>query len=380
MVAASVYPDCSGSITHLRWAMDMEMNMLWPAWKQVIGGATPGMNNACPAGTNSSTDCGGAWHEAWLDYVNKTEGLAQWYTLETSAWAVASGIDTTASLTGGSSTFFTVQNPWMKNFAYWTMYQVRPDFSFEPIEPTQIPIFDGETGGDPTSVGLDLGMLGALGEIYQDPTLRGWCRLVNWFGHTPTGYEPSGWPYLVADNSGNSSNGRSSLSTVRNFPGDGRLYVRTGWGENDTFCTFVYRDSYQSHPVQDAGALSCFNRGPLTIHSGSYGAGSASDEFQNYGLQAISQNAITLYDSSDLYNSETLTQFNNDGSTSAVPLPNDGGQRRAGSSISNLGGGSLQAATAAIADPAMWMRSREFYHMGRLVGYANGSGNKYTFA
>ncbi|HXI38631.1 MAG TPA: hypothetical protein VNH83_01570 [Bryobacteraceae bacterium] len=373
LAALASYPNCGGNaLKHLRWSLDMHVNMLWPAWKEEIGSA-----GYCAASTDSSTDCGGAWHEAWGDYVNKTEGLTEWFITEPLAWSVSSG--------RGVSNYFAVDNPWMKNLAYWTMYQVRPDFTLEPVEPMGRPHFDGENfsaTGYPLDAGHDLSMLDGLAAIYNDPTIRGWSRLINWYGHIPNGFVPSSWPYYVPDSSANNgaANSRSALSTVRNFPGAGRLYVRTGWGENDTSCVFVYRDSYWSHPVQDAGALNCFNRGPLTIRSGDYRPGSASDHFQNYALQAIAQNTLVVCDPADVYASETLPVDHNDGTETGVAMPNDCGQRRVGSAISNKGGLSLNAITASPSDPAQRSRGREFYHMAKLIAYANGTGNKYTYA
>lgn len=372
LVATAIYPDDpTTSIVHLRWVMDMELNMMIPAWRQVIGGS-----GYWGAGADASTDGGGAWHEAWGDYVNKPLGLTNWLIVEPLAWSTASGIT--------ASSYFTGQEPWIKNFAYWTMYAVRPNFTLEQTEPMGIPVFDGEnfaSSGNPAATGQDLGALGELAEIYNDPTLRGWSRLVNFYGNTPAGYEPSGWPYLDPDAAAKSANSRTALSTVRNFPGQGRLYVRTGWGEHDTFCELVYRDIEWSHPVADTGAVNCFNRGELTIRSGSYGPGSASDHFYLYALQAIAQNVPIVYDASDLYNSEADWPVqNNDGTTTNSVAPNDGGQMRDGSALSNRGGLSMQAMTASPSDPAQWMRSREFYHRAKLVGYANGTANKYTFA
>jgi len=109
---------------------------------------------------------------------------------------------------------------------------------------------------------------------------------------------------------------------------------------------------------QDAGALNCFNRGPLTIRSGSYGPGSASDHFYLYATQAISQNVPLIYDPADLYNDEADWPVQtNTGTTVNSVAPNDGGQRRTGSALSNRGGTSMQSATASPSDPAQWMRS-----------------------
>jgi hypothetical protein len=369
IAALASYPNCGGnSLAHLRWSLDMHVNLLWPAWKQVMGG------DRCGTSTDSSNDCGAAWHESWGDYVSKTEGLTEWFVTEPLSWAVASGRGTA---------FFTADNPWMHNFAYWMMYQVRPDMTLEPIEPMGRPYFDGEnfsSNGNPLATGSDLSVLDGLAAIYNDPTIRGWSRLVNWYGNTPNGFIPTAWPYYTPDVSSNSANTRSVLSKIRNFPGRETVYMRTGWGEDDTFCVFRVGSNFWSHPVEDAGALNCFNRGPLTIRSGDYRPGSASDHFQNYALQAVAQNVPLVYDSSDLYNSEVMLIDHNDGSgTTNTPIPNDGGQRRVGSSLSNLGGASLNAITASPSDRAQWSRGREFYHQGKNVGFAVGTGNAYTF-
>ncbi len=329
----------------------------------------------CVASTgDSDTSNGGAWHEAWGDYVSRTEGLTNWYVTEPLAWASASGIT--------ASTYFVTQNPWMKNWAYWTMYSVRPDYNLEPIEPMGWPYFSGEhysSNGDPIASGADLGVIAGLGEIYNDPTIRGWSRRINWYGNTPSGYVPSAWPFYTPDVSGNSTNTRSSLSKIRYFPGRETVYLRTGWGEDDTFCSFRIASNFWSHPVEDAGALNCFNRGPLTIRSGAYRPGSASDHWYQYASQAISQNTLLVYDSSDIYSGETLTVQHNDGSSTSTPFVNDGGQRRAGSDFSNRGGAGLQSLSGAPSDPAQYARGRELYHQGKTVGYAVGATQQYAF-
>ena len=70
LAALAVYPDDTAtSLPHLRWSLDMHVNMLWPAWKTVMCGSP------CVASTgDSDTSHGGAWHEAWGDYVSRIEG------------------------------------------------------------------------------------------------------------------------------------------------------------------------------------------------------------------------------------------------------------------------------------------------------------------
>ena len=357
VLALAIYPDdAATSLPHLRWAMDLWFNALVPVWKQVIGGG------CMVASTDAATDCGGGWHESW-EYVNSNAGLGMttWYVPTLLSWWKATGDD-----------IFT-REPWIKNFAYWTMYQVRPDFTMERLGAMSRAVFQNEYS---VALGAGLGSLEGLAAIYNDPTLRGWARIVN--SHpSPDGTEPSAWPYYAPDTAANPANARSSLSKVRNFPGIGTVFFRTGWTEDDTFCTLRYGDNYWSHPVQDAGAFTCFNRGALAIRSGVYRPGSASSHFKQYTLQAISQNTILIEDSADDYPAETYYILHKNGSTTYENMPNDGGQRRVGSdfNVSNFST-PLQSPY----DPAQWMRSREYYHQGRLVGYSIGTGGKFAYA
>src|ERR1051326_1467185 len=379
MVALATYPNCGGNARkHLNFALDASINIAWPAWKSVICG------QPCVASTgDTDIDHGGGWHEAWVDYVAKDEGLSTWYVTETLSWAVASGRDAQiSSASPGNMNLFNIDYPWLKNFAYWTMYQVRPDYVIEPIQPSSRPYFNSENfsaNGVPNATGAPIELLSGLAAVYNSPTFRGWDRLVNWYGTTPNGYVPSAWPYFTPDSGSFSANSRTTLKPTRYFPGIEMLVFRTGWTEDDTFCTFKSGSNFWSHPVADAGALNCYSRGYLTIRSGDYRPGSASDHFQNYALRAIAQTALLVYDVSDIYPGETLTVNHNDGTQTQVAEPNDGGQRAVGSSISNLGGGTMQGATHSPSDVVQYGRSLEFYHMAKNVAYAQGTNQKYVY-
>jgi hypothetical protein len=61
LLATAVYPDdAANSLRHLRWSMDMFLNILLPAWKHVIAD-----NGNCGQTTDASFTCGGGWHEGW---------------------------------------------------------------------------------------------------------------------------------------------------------------------------------------------------------------------------------------------------------------------------------------------------------------------------
>lgn len=364
----AIFDGSATYIGHWRFVSDMWLNTLIPAWKHVIGGGCGLAENdagTANSGSAGAPGCGGGWHEDWNGYVNEPahRGMNNWYVPSLRSWWKATGDN------------IFIREPWIKNFAYWTMYQTRPDFNWTNIGTVSRPYMVNEYDVGATSAGgTDLGSLDGLGEIYNDPTLRGWARLVN-DNPAPDGFEPSAWPFFTPDKVSNTALTRSALSKTRNFPGVGDIFFRTSWGEDDSMCTLRYGENFWSHSVQDTGAFTCYKNGVLAIRSGTYRSGSGAAQWEKYGRAAISQNLPTILDAADVYPSETFTIYRNDGTTTEDPVPNDGGQRRAGSDYNQH-----FTAQTSPSDPAQWFRGREYYHTGALTGYAVGSGNKYGYA
>jgi hypothetical protein len=366
-IAIAQYPDGGAtSLAHLRYAMDYYFNDMIPVWKQQFGGRTG------VASTDSTVDGTGCWHESWSDYMNQSFGLTRHIGPVLLSWARA---------TNNYPGLFTTTYPWVKNLAACLMYQTRPDMTMERINGMANggwlePEYNATSGATP-------GTLELLAAAYNDPTLRGWARLMDWSGATPYGFEPAAYPYLSPDSASNSANTRAAanggagLPLVRNFP-NYATFFRTGWGENDTFASIKCGDTYWSHAIQDAGAFTVYSRGALAIRSGSYQPGSASPHYYLYGKQAISQNVMLVKDPSDAYtdSAEKVTVNLHDGTASDVAMPNDGGQRRVGSGW-NLGGGVAQLMQSPY-DLAMWQRARELYHSCSQVGFAVNTGYSYV--
>jgi len=364
-VAIAQYPDGGAtSLAHLRYAMDYTFNMQVPVWKQLFGPLGAG-------GTDTSTDGTGCWHETW-EYINASDnfGLMQHMGPILLSWARA---------TNNYPGLFTTTYPWFKNIGYCTMYQTRPDMTLERINGSAnggwlSPEYDGRSGAT-------LGTLELLGSAYNDPTLRGWARLVDWGNTAPSGFEPAAFPYASPDSSSNTANTRAGansgagLPLVRNFPTFGTGF-RTGWGESDTFAFIRCSDNYWSHDIQDQGSFTIYSRGALAIRSGSYQPGSASPHYYLYGKQAISQNTVLVNDPADVYSSETVAVYHNDGTNTNVPMPNDGGQRRVGSGF-NLAS-SLSQVMQSPYDLPMWQRAREIYHGCAQVGFTANAGYSYV--
>lgn len=379
-------------VVHLRIVMDMTFNVILPVHKKLAGAY-----DFCPnASTDASIFCGAGWPDNWNDYTNRQGGIFYWTIHAMLAWASATN---QMGLVGGVPQFFN-DNGWIKNFAYWTMYQVRPDFVLEPIGMISRPEMNSEYNSNATPTGgtgsPQFAMLDALAAIYNDPTIRGWSRVINWSPNNATiqvqdGFEPTAWPYYHPDNVGLPTNSRSVLAQCKNFDGHGELYCNTGFGESDTFFSFRWGDNFWTHPYQGAGAFSLFNRGPLAINSGSYRAGALSYNNLIYTGSSISKNTTGVCDPADRYPDESYPVCSAfdiacAGTTGSADVnliaPNDCGQKRVGSTYGNAvlpnNQQALSGSLGAPPDLAKWLRGREWYHNGTLTAFACNAG-KYCY-
>ncbi len=338
---------------HLNWMMNKLFNVFVPVWHQVFG------NN------------GGAWSEDWSQYANNNPGLDQWLVPILLSWESASG-----------QTYFE-QNTWLKNYATWTMYVTRPDFTMEHIGEVAAGTLTPEYYIN-YDLGAGLGSLNGLAEIYNDPVLRGWARLVNQeFTSGPSGFEPSAWPFYTPDSNSKSVLSRAALPVSKDFDGWGVVFARTGWTENDTDVSLKYGDNFWSHTHGDAGSFTISHRGNLAINSGTYRAGSNSEHEIQYGKQAISQNTLLIIDPKDVYPNQPFGNiFLNNGTTASEVLANDGGQRRAGTFYNELFPQyvSPDCLNKAVAPGCTydWQSEYDYYHMGTLLSYTTTP--TYTYA
>ena len=341
--ALAVYPDHPNGLGHLNFMMDVWFNKLLPAWKQVFGPE------------------GGGWHESWPDYLNSPSGggMNTYIVPSLLSWQSATG-----------DPIFTRES-WLKNYAYQTMYATRPDFILDKYGDTSRPYMTQEYS---IGIGAGLGSLNGLAEIYNDPILRGWARVVNHeLTNGPDGFEPSAWPFYKPDTKNNTSLGRVALPTVRNFTGWGSVNMRTGWTEDDTAVTFKYGDYFWSHEHFDAGAFTIFNRGNLALDGGTYRAGSASPHQVQYGRQTIAHNTLTITDPADVYPTTLIGMLDQNGGTTKSPPVNDGGQRRVGS-----GYNAFFSQLNSLDDIGEWLQNWDYYHMGKMLAFAPTQNYTYT--
>jgi len=340
---------------HFNYMSDKVLNDFLPVWHHVFG------------------DHGGGWHESWPDYQNSSQGvgMTRWIVPMLLSWQSATG-----------QPIFT-QNPWLKNYPYYTMYMYRPDGLLEQIadgDSTHWLTSEYNINGD---YGVGLGSLNGLAEIYNDPVLRGWARFVNQeFSSGPTGFEPSAWPFYSPDSNNKQASNRSSLPTYRDFDGWGTVFARSGWNSaSDTTVTLRYGDNMWSKNMQDAGSFTIFHGGNLAIQSGAYRPGYGSEHERFYGVQSIAHNTLTITDPNDYYPGELFGAYDNNGGVLQVPMPNDGGQRRAGSPYTSFGAfpfPGFYSPDCYTGCTYSWQAMYNYYHMGSMLKFVGTP--QYTYA
>jgi hypothetical protein len=349
--AMAIYPDLgSTGLAHLRWTMDLLLNITLPVWKQV--------------------QYEGGWHDDWTDYEvgSGNFGKHAWVVPAFLAWANASG---------RGPAFFTADYPWLKNWAYWTMYLTKPDFLMEKAGSTITPILIPETSYQSGGyAGYD--SMEGLGEIYNDPTIRGWARLIEG-NPSPDGFEPSAFPWFTPDNASNTvtnpgGDPRVNLPLCRVFNGVGWMVCKSAWSELGTHAFFKFGENFWSHAIGDAGHFTLYSHGNMAITSGTYISGSSSRQMSEYYTQTVSKNLLTVTDTADTgYPNQWISPLLPNGTYSCEAPPNDGGQRRVGvwaQIWTNNPGCSMPLVNTYTNKPydySAWMRGREFFHRVNLL-------------
>jgi hypothetical protein len=105
----------------------------------------------------------------------------------------------------------------------------------------------------------------------------------------------------------------TSLPLARQFGKE--IYLRSGWGPNDTFITFAAGFGGVYHAHLDNNGFTLFKHADLALNGGGYIL--ASPYYQNYFKRTVASNSITVTDPSECWRDNTRD----------CTLSNDGGQR-----------------------------------------------------
>jgi len=238
----------------------------------------------------------GGWHEG-TDYYNI--GISKVIPRMLWEWRTASGQDLFKA------------NPWIEGAIFFCIYKMRPDATPSRSSDVNLAYIVADNAIWPLSI------------EYRNPYGLWFARrmtqnVANAIGveRKPNGIDPSMYPWGYPDLPDMAEAAPADLPQGWLFEGTGEAVLRSGWTEDDTVVEFKAGPSYWSHCDQDHGSFTIYRRGALAINSGVYYY-AGDDHHLNYRRQAISKNAILVYDPADTFTTKL-----------GKPLANDGGQRR----------------------------------------------------
>lgn len=176
----------------------------------------------------------------------------------------------------------------------WTLYGTRPDSTFVQF---------GDTGPrndlkDETQRFIDLVFLGTGNPLfkaysdYLESNEKRYYQGYRWSKPVFKGLIDSG--FTRSDKTDLSFlNGELPNSRIFGPQTFDQVFIRSGWGKDDTFISFRAGDTFTHHGHYQAGHFSIFKFDPLAIKSGTYG-GYTSPHRLNYYIRSISGNTILI--------------------------------------------------------------------------------------
>lgn len=185
----------------------------------------------------------------------------------------------------------------LETVGLWTLYGTRPDGMFHLF---------GDTGPrndlkDETQRVIDL-----IFHATSDPVYRKYAEYIDHLHGSEGYYRAYRWgiplfrglydiDFSSREKQNDLSFAENTLTHSRMFGKDhfGQAFIRSGWGEHDTFISFRAGDTFTHHGHYMAGHFTIFKHAPLAISSGTYG-GYTSAHRLNYYIRTVSSNSILI--------------------------------------------------------------------------------------
>jgi len=182
----------------------------------------------------------------------------------------------------------------LERIGFWHIYATRPDDRIEGL---------GDEGSrvdlkDETQRVIDL-----IAQATNNPIFVQYSRYISLLHGNQAYYRDYRWGKLLfADpdilslpQKNKSLSNFSSLPTVDVFGKDAfnQFYIRSGWGDKDTFISFRAGHTFTHHGHYDAGHFSIFKGKPLAINSSSYGKFTGENRL-NYSIRTIAKNSLLI--------------------------------------------------------------------------------------
>ncbi|HUU27735.1 MAG TPA: heparinase II/III family protein [archaeon] len=240
----------------------------------------------------------GGWHEGMAYSLNH---VLQETPIWVAAYRSATGIDYFARIKRE-------QGNWMEGWIYFCLANIRPDYTF---------VRSGDNGAtrmlpDRTlRQALEL-IVSAYGNRHGKFLLD---ELESRLGERAISSGDLWMPLIFYDDSLQTVDYRELAPTQIINPGRlGHVYMRSGWGPDDTFVHFECGDYFGSHNHLDQNQFTIYHKGSLALDSGYYD--NYSPHHMKYAYRAIAHNVVLVHDPEELvYPSH------------GDPYPSPGGQR-----------------------------------------------------
>ena len=184
----------------------------------------------------------------------------------------------------------------LRRIGYWTIYGTRPDNRYQGFA-DEGPRLDL---GEETGRGLDV-----IVQVTRDPVLAGYARYLTalhgvrkYYGgyrwSIPILYDPTVAPAFVPR--GPTLSGLEGLLPHAEIFGRGafdQVYMRSGWGPDDTFVSYRAGAVLTHHGHYDAGGFTLFKGAPLAINSSVYGDYFGPNRL-NYSIRTVAKNSLLI--------------------------------------------------------------------------------------
>jgi len=186
-------------------------------------------------------------------------------------------------------------NSMLKRLGLWHVYATRPDNRIEGF---------GDEGSrvdlkDETRRVIDL-----ITQLTRDPIFSTFSQYLENLHGRESYYSGYHWAFkLLNDPSvpglGFTGEGLQALAPqlprAELFGRDAlnMLYIRSGWGPDDTFVSFKAGHSFAHHGHYDAGHFTLFKAKPLAINSSTYGSFMGANRL-NYSIRSVAKNTLLV--------------------------------------------------------------------------------------
>ncbi len=182
----------------------------------------------------------------------------------------------------------------LERIGLWHIYATRPDDRVEGL---------GDEGSrvdlkDETQRVIDL-----IAQATNNPVFAQFSRYISLLHGNEAYYRDFRWGKLLFSDPSILSlpQQNKSLANFRSLPkvdvfgkdAFNQFYLRSGWGDKDTFISFRAGHSFTHHGHYDAGHFSVFKGKPLAINSSVYGKYTGENRL-NYSIRTIAKNSLLI--------------------------------------------------------------------------------------